>query len=108
MSDHDHHHHSHDGEVHPHQLEPPHAVFHDAKAVEVARAWICDGRLSVALHAMAFGKPEVWGHLLAGIAQQVASACEELGHGDAAGNFTAIRDTLIADLDTLAKGLARA
>ena len=37
MSD-DHHHHNHHGETHPHQLEPPHEVFHDPKAGEVVRA----------------------------------------------------------------------
>ncbi len=70
MSDHDHHHHNHHGEMHPHQLEPPHEVFHDPKAGEVARAWITNGGLSLSLHAMAFGKPEIWGHVLAGMASK--------------------------------------
>ena len=38
MSDHDHHHHDHSNDIHPHQLQPPHEVFHDPKAGEVARA----------------------------------------------------------------------
>ena len=79
MSDHDHHHHhDHSHETHPHQLQPPHEVFHDPKAGEVARVWICGGALSLSLHAMAFGKAETWGHVLAGIAQQVAAAAEEM------------------------------
>jgi len=102
MSDHHHHnhhdHHNHHGETHPHQLEPPHEVFHDPKAGEIARAWICNGSLALSLNAMAFGKAEIWGHVLAGIAQQVAGACEEMGHGSFAGNFEAIRKVLLADL----------
>ncbi len=94
----DHHHHNHHGELHPNQLEPPHEVFHDAKAGEIARVWICNGSLTLSLNAMAFGKPEVWGHVLAGIAQQVAGACEEMGHGSFAANFEAIRKVLLADL----------
>jgi hypothetical protein len=53
---------------------------------------------ALSLNAMAFGKPDIWGHVLAGIAQQVAGACEEMGHGSFAGNFEAIRKTLLADL----------
>src|SRR6478735_7357464 len=59
MSEHEHHHHNHHGETHPHQLEPPHEVFHDPKAGEVVRGWITGGGLSLSLHAMAFGKAEV-------------------------------------------------
>jgi len=98
MSDHDHHHHDHSHDIHPHQLQPPHEVFHDAKAGEVARVWISNGALSLSLHAGAFGKADVWGHVLAGIAQQVAAACEELGHGKAGENFTAIRKVLNDDM----------
>ncbi len=54
-------------------MEPPHEVFHDAQAGRGCRVWISGGALSLSLHAMAFGKPEVWGHVLAGIAQQVAA-----------------------------------
>ena len=109
MSDHDHHHHhNHHGEAHPHQLEPPHEVFHDPQAGEVARAWITGGRLSLALHAMAFGKPDVWGHVLAGMAQQVAAACAEMGHGDTASNFKAIRETLLAVVEKLTGNLPKA
>jgi UDP:flavonoid glycosyltransferase YjiC (YdhE family) len=107
MSDHDHHHHDHSHETHPHQLQPPHEVFHDPKAGEVARAWISNGGLSLTLNAMAFGKPDVWGHVLAGIAQQVAGACEEMGHGDTASNFRAIRETLLADIETLTNNLPK-
>ena len=94
----DHHHHDHSHETHPHQLQPPHEVFHDAKAGEIARAWISNGNLSLSLHAMAFGKPEVWGHVLAGMAQQVAGACAEMGHGTVASNLDAIRKALTEDL----------
>lgn len=106
MSDQDHHHHNHHGEMHPHQLEPPHEVFHDPKAGEVARAWICNGGLSLSLHAMAFGKPEIWGHVLAGMAQQIASACAEMGHGNASENFAAIRKVLNEDLNKVAAQLS--
>ena len=106
MSDHDHHHHNHHGETHPHQLEPPHEVFHDPKAGEIARAWITNGSLSLSIHAMAFGKPDIWGHVLAGVAQQVAGACAEMGHGTAAANFEEIRKLLIADLDKITQAHA--
>ena len=106
MSKHDHNHHDHSHETHPHQLQPPHEVFHDPKAGEVARAWIVNGGLSLSLHAMAFGKAESWGHVLAGMAQQVARACEEMGHGNAADNFTAIRKVLNEDLNKAAAQLS--
>ncbi|WP_373502766.1 DUF5076 domain-containing protein [Aestuariivirga sp.] len=106
MSDHDHHHHDHSHDIHPHQLQPPHEVFHDPKAGEVARAWITGGGLSLSLHAMAFGKAEVWGHVLAGMAQQVAQACEEMGHGKAHENFAAIRKVLNEDLNKVAAQLS--
>ena len=97
MSDHDHHHdHSHD--VHPHQLQPPHEVFHDANAGEIARAWIVGGQLSLALHSMAFGKADVWGHVLAAMAQQVAASMAELGHSTTSHNLEVIRKTLVEDL----------
>ena len=54
------------------------------KAGEIARAWITNGHLSLSLHSMAFGKADVWGHVLAGMAQQVAGSMEEMGHGTAA------------------------
>ena len=99
MSDHDHHHHhNHHGETHPHQLEPPHEVFHDEKAGELVRAWITHGNLSLSLNAMAFGKAEIWGHVLAGMAEQVAASCAEMGHGTTAGNLENIRRNLVADL----------
>jgi Domain of unknown function (DUF5076) len=91
---HDHHHHDHSNEIHPHQLQPPHEVFHDPKAGEIARAWIVGGHLSLSLHAMAFGKPDVWGHVLAGMASQVAASMEEMGHGTTASNLETIRKTL--------------
>jgi uncharacterized protein YidB (DUF937 family) len=106
MSDHDHHHHDHSHETHPHQLQPPHEVFHDPKAGEVARAWISNGQLSLSIHAMAFGKADVWGHVLAGMAQQVAAACEEMGHGSALENFAAIRKVLNEDLNKVAAQLS--
>ena len=98
MSSHDHHHHNHHGEAHPHQLEPPHEVFHDPQAGEVVRAWITHGQLSLALHAMAFGKADVWGHVLSGIAQNVAAACAEQGVGTMSGNLESIRKVLAEDL----------
>ena len=99
MSDHDqHHHHNHDHETHPHQLQPPHEVFHDEKAGELVRAWITHGNLSLSLNAMAFGKVDVWGHVLAGMAEQVAASCAEMGHGTTASNLEDIRKNIIADL----------
>ncbi len=106
MSDHGHHHHDHSHETHPHQLQPPHEVFHDSKAGEVARAWVTNGGLSLSLHAMAFGKAETWGHVLAGMAQQVAVACAEAGAGNAADNFAAIRKALNEDLAKMAAQLS--
>ncbi|MCB1433836.1 MAG: DUF5076 domain-containing protein [Alphaproteobacteria bacterium] len=105
--DHDHHHHhDHSNEIHPHQLQPPHEVFHDPKAGEVARVWICGGALSLSLHSMAFGKADVWGHVLAGMAQQVAAAAAEMGHGNASDNFAAIRKVLNEDLNKVAAQLS--
>jgi Domain of unknown function (DUF5076) len=98
----DHHHHDHSHETHPHQLQPPHEVFHDPKAGEIARAWIVGGHLSLSLHAMAFGKADVWGHVLAGMAQQVAASMEEMGHGTTAENLATIRKTLTEDMNKAA------
>ena len=95
---HDHHHHDHSHETHPHQLQPPHEVFHDANAGEVIRGWITQGHLSLSLHAMAFGKADMWGHVLAGIAQQVAASMDEMGHGTTSANLDTIRKTLAEDL----------
>ena len=81
-------------------------MFHDPKAGEVVRGWITNGGLSLSLHAMAFGKAEVWGHVLAGMAQQVASACAEMGEGNAADNFAAIRKVLNEDLNKVAAQLS--
>jgi hypothetical protein len=47
---------------------------------------------------MAFGKAEVWGHVLAGVAEQVAASIAEMGHGTTAGNLEEIRKNLTADL----------
>ena len=99
---HDHHQHDHSHENHPHQLQPPHEVFHDAGAGEIARAWISGGHLSLSLHAMAFGKPDTWGHVLAGMAQQVAASMEEMGHGKTAANLDVIRKILVDDLNKAA------
>lgn len=100
--DHDHHHHDHSKDIHPHQLQPPHAVFHDPKAGEIARAWIVGGNLSLSLHAMAFGKADIWGHVLAGMAQQVAASMEEMGHGKTADHLAEIRKVLLEDLNKAA------
>jgi hypothetical protein len=102
MSDHDHHHHNHRGEIHPHQLEPPHEVFHDPQAGEIVRAWITGGSLSLALHPLAFGKIEVWGNVLAGLARNIAHAAAQNGKGTMDGNLAEIRRTLEASLDKAA------
>jgi hypothetical protein len=60
----------------------------------------------MSLHAMAFGKPDVWGHVLAGMAHQVAASMEEMGHGKAAANFDAIRKTLNENLGKVAGQLS--
>jgi hypothetical protein len=96
--DHDHHHHDHSHETHPHQLQPPHAVFHDPNAGEIIRGWITQGHLQLSLHAMAFGKADIWGHVLAGIAQQVAASMEEMGHSTTSHNLETIRKVLTEDL----------
>ena len=98
----DHHHHNHKGEAHPHQLEPPHEVFHDPQAGEIVRAWITRGNLSIAIHSMAFGKAEVWGHMLANLAMHVAHDCAEQGQGTIAGNLEDIRKAFAADMGKLA------
>ena len=40
------------------------------------------------------------------MAQQVAQACEEMGHGNASDNFTAIRKVLTEDLNKIAAQLS--
>ena len=95
---HEHHHHDHSHETHPNQLQPPHEVFHDAGAGEIARAWIVGGQLSLSLHSMAFGKADIWGHVLAGMAQQVAASMEEMGHSTKGHNLEVIRKILVEDL----------
>ena len=102
MSDHDHNH-----GAHPHQLEPPHEAFHNPQSGEVMRAWIVGGGLSLSMNAMAFGKAETWGHVLAGIVQQISDACEEMGHGTRASNFTDISKALTTDLDKMAQSLPK-
>ena len=97
-----HHHHDHSHETHPNQLQPPHEVFHDASAGEIIRGWISGGHLSLSLHSMAFGKADIWGHVLAGIAQQVAASMEEMGHGTTAANLDIIRKNLTEDLNKAA------
>jgi Domain of unknown function (DUF5076) len=94
----DHHHHNHHGEMHPHQLEPPHEVFHDPHAGELVRAWLTKDNLSLALRTGAFSKVDIWGHVLAGIAQNVAAACAEQGMGTMSANLETIRKTLADDL----------
>ena len=98
----DHHHHDHSHETHPHQLQPPHAVFHDPQAGEIVRAWIIQGQLSLSMHALAFGKADVWGHVLAGMAKNVAAACAEQGMGTVAANLEDIRKAIAGDLATAA------
>ena len=99
---HDHHHHDHSKDTHPNQLQPPHEVFHDGKAGEIIRGWITNGHLSLSLHAMAFGKADIWGHVLAGIAEQVAGSMEEMGHSTKSHNLEIIRKNLIEDLAKVA------
>ena len=65
---------------------------------ELVRAWITNGHLSLSLNAMAFGKADIWGHVLAGMAEQVAASCAEMGHGTTAGNLEEILNNLTADL----------
>jgi hypothetical protein len=44
---------------------------------------------------MAFGKADIWGHVLAGMAAAGgAGAMAEMGHGNTAGNLEEIRKTL--------------
>ena len=95
---HDHHHHDHSHETHPHQLQPPHEVFHDPNAGEIMRGWITQGHLTMSLHSMAFGKVDMWGHVLAGIAKQLAAALEENGMSTTSHNLEVIRKTIAEDL----------
>jgi hypothetical protein len=44
----------------------------------------------------------VWGHVLAGMAQQVAASMEEMGGGTTASNLDTIRKILIDDLNKAA------
>lgn len=98
MSEHDHHHHNHHGETHPRQLEPPHEVFHDPQAGELVRVWLTRDSMSLAIHTGAFSTVDIWGHVLAGVVQNVARACAEQGLGTMSANLETIRKTLSADL----------
>lgn len=98
QDNHGHHHHDHSHDTHPNQLQPPHEVFHDSGAGEIVRGWITNGHLSLALHAMAFGKADTWGHVLSAIAQQVSASMEEMGHSTKSHNLEIIRRILVEDL----------
>ncbi len=59
----------------PIELELPDGVTEARQAVELVRAWVCDGALMVSLNAEAFDdRIENWGRLLGEIGQHVARA----------------------------------
>ena len=76
----------------PVELDPPDGVDDAAEAVELMRAWICDGALLVALNSSAFGDHVAdWGRLLAEVGHHIAKAAalngympEDGGAGDVA------------------------
>jgi len=59
----------------PIELDMPDGVTDADQAVELVRAWVCDGALMVSLNSDAFGdRIEDWGRLLGEIGQHVARA----------------------------------
>lgn len=77
---------------------PPDAEARSREAVEVLRAWIVDGGLTVSFKT-AFDDPAVWGVLLVDIARQVARAYQKDGIAEEGDALAAIRDMLESEWD---------
>ncbi len=78
---------------------PPDAVGRE-DAVEVLRAFVIDGGLSIAF-MRAFDDPAMWGMLLADIARHAARSFEQEGVVSAEQALVVIRDMLNAELDAV-------
>ncbi|HSM20350.1 MAG TPA: DUF5076 domain-containing protein [Hyphomicrobiales bacterium] len=76
---------------------PPQAVG-NAEAVELLRAWVVDGGLSVSLRAKVFADIDSWGLLLVDILRHVARAYESEGEGDFETNAAKILDMFQAEI----------
>ena len=77
----------------PVELDPPDGVDDAAEAVELMRAWICDGALLVALNSSAFGDHVAdWGRLLAEVGHHIAKAAALNGYMREEDAQAALRD----------------
>ncbi len=81
----------------PVELDPPDGVDDAAEAVELMRAWICDGALLVALNSSAFGDHVAdWGRLLAEVGHHIAKAAALNGYMREDDAQAALRDAFVA------------
>ena len=81
----------------PVELDPPDGVDDAAEAVELMRAWICDGALLVALNSSAFGDHVAdWGRLLAEVGHHIAKAAALNGYMPEADAQATLRDAFVA------------
>jgi hypothetical protein len=89
----------------PVELDPPDGVDDAAEAVELMRAWICDGALLVALNSSAFGDHVAdWGRLLAEVGQHIAKAAALNGYMPEADAQATLRDAFVAGFGGLSPG----
>jgi len=89
----------------PVELDPPDGVDDGAEAVELMRAWICDGALLVALNSSAFGDHVAdWGRLLAEVGHHIAEAAALNGYMPEADAQATLRDAFVAGLGAMSPG----
>ena len=58
----------------PLELPVPSTVAADSEAIELARLWVRQGRLSVSIRADALADPTEWGAVLAEVARHIANS----------------------------------
>jgi hypothetical protein len=89
----------------PVELDPPDGVDEADEAVELMRAWICDGALLVALNSSAFGDHVAdWGRLLAEVGHHIAKAAALNGYMPEADAQATLRDAFVADFGAMSPG----
>jgi hypothetical protein len=75
------------------ELPMPPLAAAAARAAEVARVWIADGKQHVTLNALAWNDPAAWGLLLADLAKHVASAYQQAEDRDYSEVLGRIKDS---------------
>jgi hypothetical protein len=89
----------------PVELDPPDGVDDAEEAVELMRAWICDGSLLVALNSSAFGDHVAdWGRLLAEVGHHIAKAAALNGYMPEEEAQATLRDAFVAGFGSLTPG----